>query len=712
MRFTFTPAAERALDSASTWSNRAGHEELDVKSLLVGLLSEPECRAALMLARHGVDIPALCQQWPTLTRVQPTPPCCGGESTASTAAPHEGASRRRFFSPEVEHSLQIVAERLDFLPRPLEFATEHLLLGLLSADHDVSAWLRQRGLDTNAVEAEIRSLHGYTVSTTPASLDHEEGEVADATAYARWTVRARKVMQLANQEAQRFNHGHIGVEHILLGLLKDGVGAAAYVLRNLGGNLSRLRHNVASITGYQSDSVTMGVLPLTPSAKKVVGRSTEEARNLKQECVNTAHVLLALLHDEDGAGSRALLGIGLDPENVGTELLKVISSSEAFDWQAEFSHRPCAPLTSFRSFARVAATDSTRVAAAKEKESAVLRILDAAANRAREGLRVIEDYVRFVLDDQHLTELCKQFRHDLTAVLSQISTDSRMAARETQEDVGTVLTTSAESRRDDIAEVVRANFARLQESLRSLEEFGKLARAEPAESFKQLRYRAYTLERAVQITRGSIERLADVRLYVLVDGQATTDEFERLVRSLVEAGVGAIQLRDKQLADRELLARARLLRAVTRQTKTLCIVNDRPDVAALAGADGVHVGQEEISVKDARQIVGPEALVGVSTHNIEQARQAVLDGANYIGVGPTFPSATKQFEQFPGLDLLRAVAAEIRLPAFAIGGITQENIPEVLSAGFSRIAVSHAVTSATDPAQAARDLLKRMTGVE
>lgn len=97
--------------------------------------------------------------------------------------------------------------------------------------------------------------------------------------------------------------------------------------------------------------------------------------------------------------------------------------------------------------------------------------------------------------------------------------------------------------------------------------------------------------------------------------------------------------------------------------------------------------------------------MGVSTHDIGQARQAVLDGANYIGVGPVFSSETKQFERFPGVELLRAVAAEISLPAFAIGGITRENLPEVLAAGFTRIAVSAAVTSADDPAGAAKELL-------
>jgi len=241
--------------------------------------------------------------------------------------------------------------------------------------------------------------------------------------------------------------------------------------------------------------------------------------------------------------------------------------------------------------------------------------------------------------------------------------------------------------------------------MRSIEEFGKLLDADLAAELKQLRYRSYTLHRALEITRTSLQRLDRARLYVLIDGRSSPEELRRLAGSLIEAGVHLIQLRDKQLDDRRLLERARLLRQLTRQGRTLFVVNDRPDLAVLARADGVHVGQQELSVKDARAIVGPEALVGVSTHSIDEARQAVLDGANYIGVGPAFPSGTKRFEEFPGVELLQAVAAEIRLPAFAIGGITPENLPNVLSAGFTRIAVSGAITTAGDPAETARQML-------
>ncbi len=335
---------------------------------------------------------------------------------------------------------------------------------------------------------------------------------------------------------------------------------------------------------------------------------------------------------------------------------------------------------------------------------AVLRILDAAANRGREGLRVVEDWVRFALDDAHLTACLKQIRHDLAAALAPIPWERRLAARDTQEDVGTAIHTSSESSRASAAEVLTANFLRLQESLRTLEEFGKIFDPAVGQAIAQIRYRTYTLQRAVDATRTGLERLAAAPLYVLLDGRSSIEEFERMARALIEGGVDVIQLRDKRLSDRELIDRARRLRRLKQGTATLLIVNDRPDIAALVRADGVHVGQDELSVKDVRTIVGPEVLIGVSTHSIEQARQAVLDGANYIGAGPTFPSGTKQFEHFPGVELLRAVAAEIRLPAYAIGGITRENIEQVLAAGINRVAVSGAIIDADDPTAAVKEL--------
>jgi thiamine-phosphate pyrophosphorylase len=334
------------------------------------------------------------------------------------------------------------------------------------------------------------------------------------------------------------------------------------------------------------------------------------------------------------------------------------------------------------------------------------QVVDASLNRAGEGLRVVEDFARFVLDDRFLTRELKSLRHDLAdAAEAGIAAADRHAARDTIRDVGTDVTTEQEQHRFDTWDVCAASLKRTEQALRSLEEYGKLLDAGFAGRVEAIRYRLYTVEKALDITHSSRERLDGVRLCVLVDERDSVEDFERLVSALVEAGVGMIQLRDKRLDDRELVEWARRLRQLTRGTSTLAIINDRADIAAAVHADGVHLGQEDLSVKDVRSVVGTRLLIGVSTHNIEQARAAVLDGANYLGAGPTFPSETKTFDALAGLEYLRQVAAEIRLPTFAIGGITAENLPDVLATGITRVAVGAAVTERREPGVAARTLL-------
>ena len=352
--------------------------------------------------------------------------------------------------------------------------------------------------------------------------------------------------------------------------------------------------------------------------------------------------------------------------------------------------------------------DQEKLASGKSFAVPLLRVLDAAANRAREGLRVVEDYVRMVLDDRFLTGELKHLRHDLQQALRGLAVDDLLASRDTLADVGTAVSTVAESTRTDLASVAAANWKRLQEALRSLEEYAKVVDPAQGAAIERLRYRSYTLERAAEITRASVDRLALARVCVLTDGRGSEAEFERLIENLIAGGVRMIQLRDKKLVDGELFGRARMLRARTTADGVLCMINDRADIAAAVYADGVHVGQDDLPVKAARSVVGPRALVGVSTHSLAQARQAVLEGANYIGVGPTFPSATKQFDAFTGVELLRQVAAEIRLPAYAIGGVSLDNLDSVLAAGFSRVAVSGAMVSAVDPAATATEFERRL----
>ncbi len=333
------------------------------------------------------------------------------------------------------------------------------------------------------------------------------------------------------------------------------------------------------------------------------------------------------------------------------------------------------------------------------------RILDANFNRAREAARVLEDYCRFALDDRFLTEQVKELRHGLAAAARKLPEKSLLAARETLRDVGTAATAAGEYERSSPAHVATVNLKRLQESLRSLEEFSKVFGPELGHELESLRYRAYTLERAVSLGAASRERLATATLYVLLTRALCVASLDWTIREAARGGADVFQLREKTLPDRELLEVARDVRRWTREAGVLFVVNDRPDIARLVEADGVHLGQDDMSVKDVRRIAGLEMLVGVSTHSVEQLRRAILDGADYVGVGPTFPSKTKAFDHFPGLDFIRAASAETSLPAFALGGIEPANVGEVVTAGARRIAVSSAICAATEPVETAR-LLK------
>lgn len=195
---------------------------------------------------------------------------------------------------------------------------------------------------------------------------------------------------------------------------------------------------------------------------------------------------------------------------------------------------------------------------------------------------------------------------------------------------------------------------------------------------------------------------------MLVDGSASAAACGQLVAAIAAAGAGLIQLRDKTLDDATLLGRASAAVAAARRCGTLLIINDRPDIAVAAGADGVHLGEEDLPVWAARRVVGSGRLIGRTAHTPEEARAAVADAADYLGVGPCFPSETKSFAAFAPRPFLQALVEEIDLPTFAIGGITAERLAEVRSLGLSRVAVGAAVTRAENPAAAVQALLRQL----
>jgi len=205
-----------------------------------------------------------------------------------------------------------------------------------------------------------------------------------------------------------------------------------------------------------------------------------------------------------------------------------------------------------------------------------------------------------------------------------------------------------------------------------------------------------------------IQRLRDARLYVITSA-AHPDGSDLVAQSAaaLRGGADILQLRHKDLKDSALLSIARELRRLTDRYGALFIVNDRPGVALLVDADGVHVGQDDLPVDAVRRVMGPGKLVGVSTHAPDQARKALEDGADYIGVGPVFPTPTKAGRPAVTLEYVRQVVEmKLPIPFFAIGGIDENNIPKVMASGAKRVAVVRAVMASKDPEESARTIKK------
>jgi len=339
-------------------------------------------------------------------------------------------------------------------------------------------------------------------------------------------------------------------------------------------------------------------------------------------------------------------------------------------------------------------------------DGALLRILDANANRAREALRVMEDYARFVLNHEELSGQLKQLRHGLAGALKN-HLEEAILHRDVQGDVGVEIKTEAEGRRENINSIVIAAGKRLGEALRVIEEVLKTSDSAAASRVEKLRYSAYPIEE--KIARTLRPKMFDhVRLYVLITESICKRPWLQAAAEAIAGGADCLQLREKTLESGELLNRAKQLVQLCHDNNVLCIINDRPDIALAAAADGIHVGQDDLPAIEARKIIGPRLILGVSTHNVDQARQAVLDGADYIGIGPIFLSQTKTRDILPGLGFARQIVKEIKIPALAIAGITERNVDEVLATGINSIAVTAAVVGADDITGAAKRLKSRL----
>ncbi|MFO0956654.1 MAG: thiamine phosphate synthase [Isosphaeraceae bacterium] len=504
------------------------------------------------------------------------------------------------------------------------------------------------------------------------------------------TAGADRALRRAASLARLRQAAQIEPIDLLAALAEDEDGRAATLLARHGADLPALQPATRNTTGGTDESEPP---PPDPEYRAVLADAALLARiDDRGREVGTEHLLAALL-DADGPHREALRASGLRFEELQGRLRR-----------AEQSQTAPIPL----------AVEIGDLRLTEPGEAADLgRILDASANRAREGLRVVEDYARFALNDPGLTRRLKEIRHRLAEAIAGLGYDWMSTARDTPGDVGTHIMTAAEQTRENPRAVLVANFKRATEALRSLEEYSKLIDVWLAGRFEGLRYDVYVVEKQILNAQASAGRLDEARLYFLVGAMPTVGDLTWIVEEALAGGVQVVQFREKGLPDREWLGLARELRILTARAGARFLVNDRPDLALLAGADGVHLGQEDVSVRDARRVLGHRPMVGVSTHTPAQIDAAILAGATYLGVGPVFESRTKAFDagQIAGLGFVRHAAETTNLPWFAIGGIDEGTLDEVLEAGATRVAVGSAITRAERPRQAASKLRARLDSI-
>ncbi len=331
---------------------------------------------------------------------------------------------------------------------------------------------------------------------------------------------------------------------------------------------------------------------------------------------------------------------------------------------------------------------------------AIYRILDANLDRAREGMRIIEEWCRLGLNHQPLAEECKQIRQEL----AQWHSWELRQARDTPGDVGTDLSHAQEEVRETIEQLLQANLCRSQEALRVLEEYSKLYQPEMAAACKQLRYRVYTIESTL-LNSYRHQQLQNSPLYLITSPQP---EMLKTVEAALKGGLNLVQYRDKDGKDSDRLEQAHQLCQLCHQYNALFIVNDRVDIALAVDADGVHLGQDDVPVAFAREILGIHKIVGRSTTNKQELTKAIAERADYVGVGPFYETPTKPGKAALTKEYIDYVKAKCSVPWFAIGGIDLSNLNAILTIGAQRVAVVRAIMQAEQPAQVTRQFLTQL----
>jgi len=333
----------------------------------------------------------------------------------------------------------------------------------------------------------------------------------------------------------------------------------------------------------------------------------------------------------------------------------------------------------------------------KLEDLRIAQIIDANLDRSREGLRVLEDWARFALGRKDLVRIFKNFRQILGKHHLKIYKESRNFIT----DKCTGLSHPEQFKRNNASSIISSNAARVQEALRVIEEFSRDHDQNLCKISSDIRYEIYNLEILLLEAHSNytlLKILNENDLYLIT--LETENLFEK-IKNILEGGVRIIQLRFKKGKDSDNIKLAIKVRALCNNYKALLLINDRVDIALACKADGVHLGQDDMDIKSARNILGFSKIIGISASNELDIKKAIKDGCDYLGIGPVFRTSTKKEKVPLGIDTLKLLTKDISIPWFAIGGIKQENISLLKENNICKVAIITDLINSKNPKEKA-----------
>ena len=339
------------------------------------------------------------------------------------------------------------------------------------------------------------------------------------------------------------------------------------------------------------------------------------------------------------------------------------------------------------------------------KDLRIFQVIDANLDRAREGLRVLEDWARFGLGNEDFVIRIKNFRQ----ILGKNHLEIYKTSRNYIEDQCKGLSHAEQINKKSPDKIISCNSARVQESLRVIEEFSRNHNKHLSKVASKIRYEIYTLE--IELlnfnTRKNAESIiSENSLYAITDQKENLLE---IIEKILLAGVKIIQYRFKNGNDKNHFKVAIQIKSLCKKYNSLFIVNDRIDIALASNADGIHLGQDDIDITTARKLLGSSKIIGITANNQTDINNALKNGCDYIGVGPVFKTITKKNKEPLGVEKIKDLTKDLKIPWFAIGGINKVNISSLKNHGIRKVAVVSGLLNSEDPKEEAIIMLKELS---